>query len=347
MSRYAQISADLWSGDFLEVDPAGRDLYCFLLTRDMSMCGVVPLTPKRWAAELRCSVADIEQRIDWLVDARKVIVDTSTEELLVRAFVKRSGVLKSPKWAIGMKRDFTAIVSDHLRRSVLREIPADYFKDSDDSAMATARRGIRDCRHSRAEAVSDTPRDTPSDTPPDTAFSSASTRDKRQETDTDTETLTSSGSELHPAPASTPSGKRSGVSKERTTEVFDHWCLVMGKGTTVVLDAKRAARIEWALKNYPTDDIFDAIEGCASTPWNMGDNPGRKRYDDLTLILRDATHLERYRDAKRGSELAPRTPRNAAERQTAQLDELDRWLDENNLADARLVQAPKPLEILP
>lgn len=65
------------------------------------------------------------------------------------------------------------------------------------------------------------------------------------------------------------------------------------------LDQKRRRRIEWALATYPHDDIIDAIHGAAHSPFHQGDNDRHRKYDDLTLIFRDAEHLEQFRDMHR------------------------------------------------
>lgn len=111
---------------------------------------------------------------------------------------------------------------------------------------------------------------------------------------------------------STPSGKeRKGRERKgreessgeppRVQEVFDHWRSVMGKTDATKLDERRAARIRWALANYPIEDVLAAVDGCAASPYHMGQNQDRRRYDDITLILRDASKLEGFRDAARSA----------------------------------------------
>ena len=45
---------------------------------------------------------------------------------------------------------------------------------------------------------------------------------------------------------------------------------------------------------YSIDDLKLAINGCAVTPFNRGENERNQRYDDLELILRDASHIDRF-----------------------------------------------------
>lgn len=84
--------------------------------------------------------------------------------------------------------------------------------------------------------------------------------------------------------------------------VFNAWAKATGRTSTKLLD-KRRKRILWALKNYPLADVLDAVRGVSRCPHNMGDNDRKTPYNDLTLVLRDETTLERFRDVERG--LAP------------------------------------------
>lgn len=87
-------------------------------------------------------------------------------------------------------------------------------------------------------------------------------------------------------------------SKPTVKDVFEFWrseCNHPG----AKLDDKRRARIAWALNEYPADDVADAIRGAAASPYHQGQNSNGTIYDDPTLIFRDATHLERFRDQYR------------------------------------------------
>ena len=39
-----------------------------------------------------------------------------------------------------------------------------------------------------------------------------------------------------------------------------------------------------------------AIDGCAASEWHNGANPRGKTYNEITLILRDAEHIEQFVD---------------------------------------------------
>ncbi len=79
-----------------------------------------------------------------------------------------------------------------------------------------------------------------------------------------------------------------------TEEIFNYWQSVM-KHPRAKLDSKRQRRIAQALKlGYSVEELKQAINGCALTPYNMGRNDQNQRYDDIELILRDASHIDRF-----------------------------------------------------
>lgn len=90
----------------------------------------------------------------------------------------------------------------------------------------------------------------------------------------------------------------------RPARVFEHWRAVMGKNARTAFDAKRQAAVEARLRDgYTVEDLCLAVDGCAATPHNMGQNDRGERYDDLGLICRDAAHVDRF--VTRARQLAP------------------------------------------
>ena len=83
-------------------------------------------------------------------------------------------------------------------------------------------------------------------------------------------------------------------------DVFSAWLEVTGRDVNKTkLDSKRASRIVWALKNYPKQDVIDAVTGWRNSKFHSGTNERGKVYNDLTLLLRDAQHLEEFRELER------------------------------------------------
>ena len=83
------------------------------------------------------------------------------------------------------------------------------------------------------------------------------------------------------------------VPKEEKLEIFDFWKLTFNK-SRVSMDAKREAAIGWAIYTYGIEACRQAILGCASSPFHMGQNKAGKKYDGIDLIFRDAEHVEMF-----------------------------------------------------
>jgi DNA-binding XRE family transcriptional regulator len=87
--------------------------------------------------------------------------------------------------------------------------------------------------------------------------------------------------------------KKDSTSKD-VQAIFLHWQQIMNH-PQAKLDKKRRSKIEAALKlGFTIDQLKQAIDGCALTSFNMGDNLRSQRYDGIDLIFRDAEHIERF-----------------------------------------------------
>jgi hypothetical protein len=76
-------------------------------------------------------------------------------------------------------------------------------------------------------------------------------------------------------------------------KVFEHWRTVMKKGPATKFDAKRRRAVEARLREgRAVEDLMRAIDGCAASPFHMGQNDRRRRFNDLELICRDGPHVE-------------------------------------------------------
>lgn len=100
---------------------------------------------------------------------------------------------------------------------------------------------------------------------------------------------------LTPTPALTPEGSKTSVAQARpvsvdTRQVFEAWQQATGKHRAR-LDDKRARLIRAALKAFPLTDVLDAVQGWRHDPW-----PERSRHNGLEVLLRDAAHIEKFRD---------------------------------------------------
>jgi hypothetical protein len=95
-------------------------------------------------------------------------------------------------------------------------------------------------------------------------------------------------------------------------EVFDHWRWAMNSPRSK-MDDKRKALILKALKLYSVDDLKRAIDGCAISPFHMGANDRKEKYNGLDLILRNAEKIDAF-IAK--AERPPVAPKASAINQT-------------------------------
>lgn len=77
-------------------------------------------------------------------------------------------------------------------------------------------------------------------------------------------------------------------------QVFTHWQIIMSK-SRARLDEKRRKCIKARFADgYEVQDLLDAINGCYLSPFHMGDNPDNTIYNELSLICRDAEHIDRF-----------------------------------------------------
>jgi hypothetical protein len=81
--------------------------------------------------------------------------------------------------------------------------------------------------------------------------------------------------------------------------VFDAWIEATGKTGATVFSDKRRRVIRNALRDYPVEDLLDAVCGWRNSSHHRGENTTGTVYNDLELLLRDAAHIERFRDLNR------------------------------------------------
>lgn len=122
---FARIGTDLHD------EPSIRDLtaeqqwaYQLVLLRpDLSRCGVVAYTPRRWAkAAKNMTEKRLRSLFETLADRRHVILDEDTEEVLARTYVRHDGLLAQPNVVAAMVSDYQLISSEHVRTGFLAEL---------------------------------------------------------------------------------------------------------------------------------------------------------------------------------------------------------------------------------
>lgn len=99
---------------------------------------------------------------------------------------------------------------------------------------------------------------------------------------------------------------------EAISEIFAYWASVMNK-PKVVLDEKRRNLIRNRLREgWTPEQLHIAIAGNAGDEWSQGANDRGKPFNELSLILRDAEHIERFIELAK----CPRRPRSKATKRT-------------------------------
>jgi hypothetical protein len=101
---------------------------------------------------------------------------------------------------------------------------------------------------------------------------------------------------------------KTGQDNESTPDVqtvFDEWVKATDRDSTrTKLTSARRSLIARRLKEYPLEDLIDAVRGIGASQFHRGDNDRGKRYDTLELALRNAEKIEGFRDEHR-NEAAP------------------------------------------
>lgn len=95
----------------------------------------------------------------------------------------------------------------------------------------------------------------------------------------------------------TPNSLKQNIVERGSTalfSVFEHWKSRL-KHPEAKLTPKRKARVRARLdEGYTVEQITQAIDGCASSPFHQGANDNGKVYDDLELICRSGEKLEQF-----------------------------------------------------
>ena len=99
-------------------------MYMFLTTQaDMSMCGRLVARERFWAtAAAGLTYEDVHQAVTELASARFVVVDEDTQELLVRAKIRRDNVLAGPKLIKPLVSAIEQVGSEKLREVIAEEL---------------------------------------------------------------------------------------------------------------------------------------------------------------------------------------------------------------------------------
>jgi hypothetical protein len=225
---HGRILTSIWEdADFLALDQQQQRLYLFLISQpNLNHAGLLDLTLRRWARKAAgLSVAELDKLLTGLEQARFVVVDDDTEELLIRSFVRNDGVWRMPKVMGAMVSGALEISSPKLRLALLAEmdrVPLDELSDEPTKTtrgegpsiraqiaehIETLRKAFGNPTPDPTEGGSATPSDTPSGTPsdtPDEGGPEGSTRGRAG-------THVRAAPALSPSPAPTPAPEEEGA----------------------------------------------------------------------------------------------------------------------------------------
>lgn len=157
--RYAPLLCAIWDDpDFQSLTERAQRCYVLLISqRKLTMVGVLPFTPRSWSRGCNGTTTDdILEAIEELTNARFVIVDHDTEELLVRTMVKHDPP-RGPKSITAMWRSLELVESPALRAAIVREIPPAVLTDDRSTPPAWVLDAPSDAPSSVGGVVVDSP----------------------------------------------------------------------------------------------------------------------------------------------------------------------------------------------
>lgn len=131
---HARVRVSIWDDpDFLALRIAEQHLYLALMSnKGLSRAGVIDYIPSRFeglAADLTAS--RFRNSVKGLRATRFLILDESTQELLVRTYVRHDGVFDRENMGKAVGTAFEAVVSDAIRLAIGDEL-ARLMKDRPD-----------------------------------------------------------------------------------------------------------------------------------------------------------------------------------------------------------------------
>lgn len=136
MARHTRVYASIWDDpDFLALKAAEQHVYFLLMSnKGLSRCGVITYIPSRFEHLAKdMTVRRFTTAVQGLKEARFVVLDERTQELLVRTHVRHDGVLDRANMGKACGTAFEAVVSDDIRRAIGDEL-ARLMKDEPDLA---------------------------------------------------------------------------------------------------------------------------------------------------------------------------------------------------------------------
>lgn len=121
----ANIAIAIWSdADFRDLTAGAQSLYFKLLTHPkLDYAGCVEFHPGRLAAMSReMTTGDVMVAAQELSDKYYCVFDQSTDEVMVRSWVRHDGLMKQWRLAVSMTNAYGAIASNKIRAVLVHEL---------------------------------------------------------------------------------------------------------------------------------------------------------------------------------------------------------------------------------
>lgn len=120
----ASINLEIWGdADFRDLTAPAQFLWHKMMGYKLDYCGVGNFHPGRLAALTREQTPDeVMIAAQELSEKYWIVVDQSTDEFMVRGYLRHDGVLKQPRLAVSAALAYAAIASNKIRAVVVFEI---------------------------------------------------------------------------------------------------------------------------------------------------------------------------------------------------------------------------------
>ena len=123
--EFAKVYMSIWGNpDFTKLSVGAQRLYMFLISQpDLSRAGTITLAFNRWLSRVMdYSREELLSDLAELASTRFVVVDESTEELLVRSYIRNDDGWKSPNIMISVSAAARQVMSETLRAVIRQEV---------------------------------------------------------------------------------------------------------------------------------------------------------------------------------------------------------------------------------
>ncbi len=120
----ASINLEIWGdADWRDLTDPAQSLWHKLMEYKIDYCGVGAFHPGRLAAMTREQTADqVMIAAQELSDKFWVVFDQTTDEFMVRGYLRHDGVLRQPRLAVSAALAYASIASNKVRAVVVYEV---------------------------------------------------------------------------------------------------------------------------------------------------------------------------------------------------------------------------------